>query len=147
MRRRNRIGGMLALLGCIVASPLAAQDAGDDDVSPQVSSDALIAAAAGPAGTEPGMDRLELDRTEIVGNQELPQVLYIVPWKSSDMGDLVGRPVNTLLDEALAPADREVFVRQIRYYEDLNEAGRDTPAPAARRGEPAAAGTTEEQSQ
>ena len=47
-------------------------------------------------------------------------MLYIVPWKSSDLGDLVGRPVNTLLDEVLAPADREVFIRQVRYYEDLH---------------------------
>lgn len=66
------------------------------------------------------IDSLELGASQITGNQELPQVLYIVPWKSSDLGDLVGRPVNTLLDEVLAPADREVFRRQIAYYNDLN---------------------------
>ncbi|MEM7611417.1 MAG: hypothetical protein AAF270_07060 [Pseudomonadota bacterium] len=66
------------------------------------------------------IDSLELDATQVTGNQELPQVLYIVPWKASDLGDLVGRPVNTLLDEVLAPADREVFIRQIEYYEDLH---------------------------
>ena len=65
------------------------------------------------------MDRLELGRTEITGNQELPKVLYIVPWKRSDPGDLMGRPVNTLLDEVLAPLDREEFVRQVEYYGDL----------------------------
>jgi len=66
------------------------------------------------------MDSLELGRTEITGNQELPKVLYIVPWKKSDPGDLMGRPVNTLLDEVLAPIDREEFIRQVKYYDDLN---------------------------
>ena len=65
------------------------------------------------------MDRLELGRTEITGNQELPKVLYIVPWQKSDPGELMGRPVNTLLDEVLAPLDREEFVRQVEYYGDL----------------------------
>ncbi|MCH8865480.1 MAG: hypothetical protein IID58_01385 [Proteobacteria bacterium] len=65
------------------------------------------------------MDRLELRRAEITGNQELPKVLYIVPWKKSDPGDLMGRPVNTLLDEILAPLDREEFIRRVGYYGDL----------------------------
>ncbi len=66
------------------------------------------------------MDTIELGRTEITGNQELPKVLYIVPWQKSDPGDLMGRPVNTLLDEVLAPIDREEFIRQVDYYDDLN---------------------------
>ena len=65
------------------------------------------------------MDRLELGRTEITGNQELPKVLYIVPWQKSDPGDLMGKPVNSLLDEVLAPLDREEFIRQVDYYNDL----------------------------
>ena len=66
------------------------------------------------------MDSMELGRTEITGNQELPKVLYIVPWKKSKPGDLMGRPVNTLLDEVLAPVDREEFLRQVEYYSDLH---------------------------
>jgi len=65
------------------------------------------------------MDTLDLGTTSITGNQELPKVLYIVPWKRSDLGDLVGRPVNTLLDEVLAPIDPEVFERHLDYYETL----------------------------
>ena len=65
------------------------------------------------------MDEMDLGRTEITGNQELPKVMYIVPWKKSDPGDLMGKPVNTLLDEVLAPLDREEFIRQIDYYDDL----------------------------
>ena len=65
------------------------------------------------------MDEIDLGRTEITGNQELPKVMYIVPWKNSDPGDLMGKPVNTLLDEVLAPLDREEFIRQVDYYDDL----------------------------
>ncbi len=65
------------------------------------------------------MDEMDLGRTEITGNQELPKVMYIVPWRKSDPGDLMGRPVNTLLDEVLAPLDREEFIRRVDYYDDL----------------------------
>ena len=65
------------------------------------------------------MDEMTLSRAEITGNQELPKVLYIVPWKKSDPGDLMGRPVNTLLDEVLAPLDREEFIRRVDYYDKL----------------------------
>jgi len=65
------------------------------------------------------MDEMDLGRTEITGNQELPKVLYIVPWKKADPGDLLGRPVNSLLDEVLAPIDRSEFIRQVDFYNDL----------------------------
>ncbi len=65
------------------------------------------------------MDEIELATTEVTGNQELPKVLYIVPWQKSDPGDLTGKPVNTLLDEVLAPIDRSEFIRQVEYYQDL----------------------------
>jgi hypothetical protein len=76
------------------------------------------AAPPAPSGSRI-MDTLDLGTTSITGNQELPKVLYIVPWKKSDLGDLVGRPVNTLLDEVLAPVDPEVFERHLEYYETL----------------------------
>ncbi len=71
------------------------------------------------AGDNGVMDEIMLERTEITGNQELPKVLYIVPWQKSDPGDLTGKPVNTLLDEVLAPIDRSEFIRQVDYYGDL----------------------------
>ena len=74
-------------------------------------------AAKGARGASP--DRVELETTDITGNRELPKVLYIVPWKRSDLGDLVGKPPNSLLDEVLEPIDRDVFLRQNRYYDAL----------------------------
>jgi hypothetical protein len=44
----------------------------------------------------------------------------IVPWKRADLGDLNGRPANSLLNEVLAPVDREVFRRELRYFEALD---------------------------
>jgi hypothetical protein len=66
------------------------------------------------------MDRLELDTTSITGNRELPKVLVIVPWKRSDLGDLLGKPVNSLIDEVLTPVDRDVFKRENRYFTALD---------------------------
>ena len=86
------------------------------------------AATASEASAHKGPDRLQLDTTAITGNRELPKVLYIVPWKRSDLGDLVGRPVNSLLDEVLQPLDRDVFQRENRYYDALKP---DATAPAA----------------
>ena len=85
-----------------------------------------VIAVAAPALAQ---DRADIDRTQIIGNRELPKVLYIVPWRSAEMGDLVGRPVNSLLDEVLEPVDRDVFRRQNRYFEALQPNG---AAPAGK---------------
>ena len=69
-------------------------------------------------------DRLDLDTTVVTGNRELPKVLYIVPWKKADLGDLPAQPFNTLLDEVLTPVDRDVFRREVTYYGALSSAAR-----------------------
>jgi len=98
---------------------------GADRPATQANEVAAVAALEPAVNTSRGagsaaIDRLDLGTTSITGNQELPKVLYIVPWKRSDLGDLVGRPVNTLLDEVLAPVDPDVFERHLSYYETLH---------------------------
>ena len=96
-------------------------------VAKQAASSATVSSSTGAkavapktgAGAGKAHDNLELDTTQITGNRELPKVLYIVPWKRSDLGDLVGKPVNSLLDEVLTPVDRDVLNRQNRYYDAL----------------------------
>jgi len=61
-------------------------------------------------------DRLDLDTTVVTGNRELPKVLYIVPWKKAELGELPAQPFNTLLDEMLQPVDRDVFKREVKYF-------------------------------
>jgi hypothetical protein len=88
-----------------------------------------------PAAAKPAQDRLELDTTQITGNRELPRVLYVVPWKRPDLGDLSGKPANSLLDEVLAPVDRDVFRRQNRYYQALKPDAAGTGKPGGTEGE------------
>ena len=57
----------------------------------------------------------ELSGMSIVGNDEAPKSLYIVPWKSSELGQ--GTSMNMMLNEGDVPVDREVFMRQLEYYE------------------------------
>jgi hypothetical protein len=87
----------------------------------------LLAAVLALSGTVHAQDRADIDRTQIIGNRELPKVLYILPWKKPVPGDLAGRPLVSVVDEALAPLDRDVFRRQVRY--ELQT--RDKPAVAA----------------
>jgi hypothetical protein len=135
---------MTAVLALLAANAIAQESAAPprraplanvDDLEPAVDVGApRPAGEAAPAAAEPAapapaqaasraaprvMDSLDLGTTSITGNAELPKVLYIVPWKRSDLGDLVGRPVNTLLDEVLAPVDPAVFERHLSYYDSL----------------------------
>lgn len=83
-------------------------------------------------------DRLDLDTTVVTGNRELPKVMYIVPWKKSDLGELPAQPFNTLLDEALTPVDRDVFRREVTYYGVISAdggGGADAPPAPAERSE------------
>jgi hypothetical protein len=93
---------------------------------------AAAAPAPVPAASEPAkQDQADLDRSQIIGNRELPKVLYIVPWKKPGPGDLAGRPLVSVLDEALAPVDRDVFRRQVRYDEQtVARSQESTPAAA-----------------
>ncbi len=73
------------------------------------------APASAPEAAGPTVDSAAIDRQQIIGNRELPKVLYIVPWKKPLPGDLSARPDGGILDEVLAPVDRDVFRRQVRY--------------------------------
>jgi len=112
----------MGLLGLSLACGARAQEPVNPEQPPAVKR--VATAAVEPRQPPPGP--LNLDATAIRGNQELPKVLYIVPWKDPAMAALAGRPVNSLVEEVLAPVDREVFRRQTRYFGQLY--GADGPA-------------------
>lgn len=57
----------------------------------------------------------QLSGMSIVGNDEAPKALYIVPWKSSVIGQ--GTDLNMMSTERALPVDRDVFMRQLDFYE------------------------------
>jgi hypothetical protein len=76
-------------------------------------------------------DKADLEGTQIFGSRELPKALYIVPWKKPLPTDLVGKPASSLLDEVLAPVDRDVFRRQVDYHGLMQGAPGPTTGAAA----------------
>jgi len=62
-----------------------------------------------------------MEGTSIIGNRELPKVLYIVPWKKAVPGALVGQPVSSIYESVMAPLDRDVFRRQLKYFKAFND--------------------------
>jgi hypothetical protein len=101
------------------SAPAAAKPAAAATGHAPASSRTPAASAAAPAGgSKPGskVDRLELGTATVTGDREQPKVMYIVPWKRSDIGDLSAKPMNSLVDEILAPVDRDVFKREVVYY-------------------------------
>lgn len=56
-----------------------------------------------------------LSGISIVGNKEAPKSLFIVPWKSSDLGDQTELS-SALLNEKLEPVDKEVFARELEFH-------------------------------
>jgi hypothetical protein len=71
-----------------------------------------------PDGTDDGGPKV-ISGMSILGNQEAPKSLVIVPWKSSEIGDALGIP--TMLDDSVQPVDRDVFLRALSYYEIRSE--------------------------
>lgn len=132
----------------------AQSEAGDPraDTSNSVTTDPAPAAAPAPTATKPSraartpaghaapehgsvqksapkIDRLELGTATVTGDREQPKVMYIVPWKRSDIGDLAGKPMNSLVDEILAPVDRDVFKREVVYYRAVQAEASQNGAP------------------
>ena len=105
-----------------------------EEAQPKTEEDSKLTSV--PGGKALGMS--------ILGNQEAPKALVIVPWKSSELGN--GPSVSTLLDDSRLPIDKEVFMRMLSYYEIRSETARPSgattdgnaaaPANAAQRRKP-----------
>ena len=74
------------------------------------------APAASKAGTKKNSDVKELSGISIIGNKEAPKSLYIVPWKNSEVG-VKSSLTSGLFDGSMRPIDKEVFMRELDFYE------------------------------
>ena len=103
MVRINLIFAGLLLTGPAVLAEEAATESADSDEAPVV---------------EQG-DGIEKPRTmsgmSVLGNEEAPKSLVIIPWKSSELGDDIS--LSDSLDDRARPVDKEVFLRELRYYQ------------------------------
>ena len=117
MTRRMPLLIVVALAGPFTVS---AEDTAASQPTP------LASAAALPSPSR-AHDRLQLDSTAITGNRELPKVMSIVPWKEAEPPSGPDRPMNSLVDEILAPLDRDEFQREVTYFRDLTSPASPVP--------------------
>lgn len=98
---------LLFSLPVIANEPEGSEDA--DEESPAVEEPA----------SEPQGDGIDTPKTlsgmSILGNEEAPKSLVIIPWRSSELGDNIS--LADSLDDRARPVDREVFLRELRFYE------------------------------
>ena len=94
------------------AGAVGAQDkpAADKPASEKPAAEQPAAPQAGASPTDPK----SMSGMSILGNQDAPKSLVIVPWKSSEIGNGIG--VSRALDTSIRAVDRDVFMRELKYY-------------------------------
>ena len=77
-------------------------------------------------------DRIQLDQTTVIDNHELPKITYIVPWQAAPLPEPEKPTLDTLIDDALTPLDRDVLRSQIQYYYELTPAAAVADKPTGK---------------
>lgn len=103
---------VICLSFCLLASVVSASE---ESAAPPSEPAAAAPQAATPAAAQPQTGPVVISGMSILGNQEAPKSLVIVPWKSSEIG--TAPALSRLLDDSIAPVDKEVFMRELAYYE------------------------------
>ena len=108
---------MLAVFLLMMIGPGAlAQDAAQDAAEEPAAAEEAVEEAAEQAPQGDGVSSPKtLSGMSILGNEEAPKSLVIIPWKSSRMGDELS--LSDTLDDRAQPVDKEVFLRELRFYE------------------------------
>ena len=109
----------------VATAPLAAKTAALADTRPaqplaaSKGASKKVAAKSPPTASEPApaakpVGDVQLSGMSIMGNEDSPKSLVIVPWKGSRLGDAPG--LSRMLDDSTKPVDRDVFLRELSYY-------------------------------
>jgi len=101
-----------------VAPTAEAQAATKEGAGVAPAADTPVAESVAPASdaqAKAEADAKALSGMSVLGNQEAPKSLVIVPWKTSEIGGSLS--ISTLLDDSRQPIDKEVFMRALSYYE------------------------------
>ena len=99
--------GFCLLLGSLMAT---AADRADEANR----GEARAAASSATKGKGVPTGDVVMSGLSILGNEETPKELVIVPWKSSQLADAPG--ISRLLDDGTQPVDKDVFMRELAYY-------------------------------
>ena len=100
----------MLLIALLAAGAVVADDKPQQEPAKKAAkADTKVAAAKAAA------DAKTLAGISILGNQEAPKSLVIVPWKGSEIGDMPG--LSRLLDDSVQPVDKDVFMRELSYYQ------------------------------
>ncbi|MDX1802714.1 MAG: hypothetical protein R3292_01450 [Alcanivorax sp.] len=78
----------------------------------------LLTGALAQAGTATSKDE---PATNVIGSQEAPTVLNVVPWKDREVKLKKKDPTSALLNRVLEPLDQDVLTREIEYHDLLNK--------------------------
>ncbi len=98
---------LLIIAALFLASPIGYAEEAEDTSAEE-------AQAAEPNGD--GINNPKtLSGMSILGNEEAPKSLVIIPWKSSELGDDIS--LSDTLDDRARPVDKEVFLRELNFYE------------------------------
>ena len=101
------IAGFVLLLLCPAVKSEEAVAEPEVPASPEASADEPTTAEEGGPKTMSGMS--------ILGNEEAPKSLVIIPWKSSELGEDIS--LSNTLDDRAQPVDKDVFLRELSFYE------------------------------
>ena len=97
----------------LIAMTLATAGGAAAQQSAPAAPQAPAAATPPQAGASPN-DPKSMSGMSILGNQDAPKSLVIVPWKSSEIGNGIG--VSRALDTRIRAVDKDVFMRELKYY-------------------------------
>jgi hypothetical protein len=105
----------MMLIALLAVGSVSADDKAQQEPANKTAKAEKVAATGAKAVDAKATDAKTLAGISILGNQEAPKSLVIVPWKGSEIGDMPG--LSRLLDDSVQPVDKDVFMRELSYYE------------------------------
>lgn len=95
-----------------------------EDTAPDTEAADAAAASQDAAMEDPAAPKT-MSGMSILGNEEAPKSLVIIPWKSSEIGDDIS--LADTLDDRAQPVDKEVFLRELNFYAIRSGEEQETP--------------------
>ena len=80
---------------------------------------AFVCFATSIATLAQAQGRIQMEGTEIIGSQELPRVLYIVPWQAARRFEIDSPSITSIIERRLMPLERAAFRRKVHYHQAI----------------------------